>query len=73
MNSGDSLLAPRGVPHVWAHVGDSRGRMLISFLSTGKMEASFRMVTQADAMPSQDSELWRAHGIELLGPPLKTD
>lgn len=73
MNSGDSLLAPRGVPHVWAHVGDSTGRMLISFLPAGKMEAFFRIVTQANAMPPQNPELWRAHGMELLGPPLKFD
>ena len=26
LNPGDSLLAPRQVPHVWAYVGDSRGQ-----------------------------------------------
>ena len=70
---GDSLLAPRRVPHVWAHVGDSRGRMLIVFRPAGQMEAFFRKVTQANAMPPQDPELWRAHGMELLGPPLSLD
>jgi quercetin dioxygenase-like cupin family protein len=30
LSPGDSLLAPRKVPHVWAHVGTSRGRILIS-------------------------------------------
>jgi hypothetical protein len=34
------------------------------------MEAFFRVVTAADAMPPQDPDLWRAHGMELLGPPL---
>jgi quercetin dioxygenase-like cupin family protein len=68
---GDSLLAPRGVPHVWAHVGDTRGRILITFLPAGKMEAFFREVTRANAMPPQDPALWRAHGMELLGPPLR--
>lgn len=69
----DSLLAPRQVPHVWAHVGDSRGRILIVFRPAGKMEAFFWKVTQANAMPPQDPELWRAHGMELLGPPLPLD
>lgn len=73
LNPGDSLLAPRNVPHVWAHVGDGRGRILIVFSPAGKMEAFFREVTKANAMPPQDPQLWRAHGMELLGPPLKVD
>lgn len=67
---GDSVLAPRGVPHVWAHVGDGRGRILIAFAPAGQMEAFFRAVTAHDAMPPLDPELWRAHGMELVGPPL---
>ena len=67
---GDSLLAPRRIPHVWAFAGGGRGRILIAFMPAGKMEAFFREVTKADAMPPQDPELWRAHGMELLGPPL---
>lgn len=70
---GDSLMAPRQVPHVWAHVGDGQGRMLIVFNPAGKMEAFFREVTKADAMPPQDPALWRAHGMELMGPPLAVD
>ncbi len=73
LSPGDSLLAPRRVPHVWACVGDGRGRMLITFQPAGRMEAFFRAVTQANAMPPQDPELWRAHGMELLGPPLALD
>ena len=67
---GDSLLAPRRILHVWAFAGGGRGRILIAFMPAGKMEAFFREVTKADAMPPQDPELWRAHGMELLGPPL---
>ena len=70
LQAGDSLLAPRKVPHVWAHIGDARGRMLITFMPAGSMEAFFREVTKANAMPPQDPELWRAHGMELLAPPL---
>jgi mannose-6-phosphate isomerase-like protein (cupin superfamily) len=71
LNPGDSLLAPRRVPHVWAYVGGgTRGRMLITFMPAGQMEAFFREVTKANAMPPQDPELWRAHGMELMGPPL---
>ncbi len=70
LQPGDSLLAPRKVPHVWASIADTGGRILVSFLPAGKMEAFFREVTKANAMPPQDPELWRAHGMELVGPPL---
>ncbi|HZD10793.1 MAG TPA: cupin domain-containing protein [Candidatus Binatia bacterium] len=70
LRAGDSVLAPRKVPHVWACTGELPGRMLITFMPAGKMEAFFREVTKANAMPPQDPQLWRAHGMELVGPPL---
>ena len=74
LKPGESLLAPREIPHVWAFTGNSpRGRMLITFMPAGKMEAFFREVTKANAMPPQDPQLWKAHGMELLGPPLKVE
>jgi len=71
LKPGDSLLGPRQVPHVWAYTGGAGGKILIAFLPAGKMEAFFREVTKTNAMPIQDPALWRAHGMELLGPPLK--
>jgi mannose-6-phosphate isomerase-like protein (cupin superfamily) len=64
LHPGDSLLVPRRVPHVWAFVGETRGRILVAFFPGGNMEAFFREVTRANAMPFQDPELWRAHGME---------
>src|SRR5690348_1637116 len=70
LHPGDALLAPRYVPHVLAYLGDATGRILVTFRPAGQMEAFFREVTKANAMPPLDPELWRAHGMELLGPPL---
>ncbi len=70
LTPGDSLLAPRGVPHVWAFVGDGIGRLIVAFTPAGKMEAFFREVTKTEAMPAQDPDLWLAHGMRVLGPPL---
>jgi mannose-6-phosphate isomerase-like protein (cupin superfamily) len=67
---GDSLLAPRKVAHVWAYTGGKCGRILIAFMPAGKMESFFREVTKANAMPPQDPEVWKSHGMELVGPPL---
>lgn len=72
LGDGDSILAPRGVPHVWAHMGDSMGRMLIGFQPAGEMEAFFAEATKLDGIPEGPdmARLFRDHGMELLGPPL---
>lgn len=70
LQPGDSVLGPKTIPHVWAHIGDKTGRILIAFSPAGKMEDFFREVTKSSAMPAQDPDLWRAHGMELVGPPL---
>lgn len=69
LNAGDSLWGPRGVPHVWASTAET-GRIVIAFFPAGLMEAFFREVTRTDAMPAQDPELWRLHGMQVMGPPL---
>ena len=73
LKPGDSLLARRKVPHVWACIGDGHGKIVIAFTPAGKMEDFFREVTKANAMPPQDPALWRTHGMELLGPPLSVE
>lgn len=70
LKPGDSLLAPRKVPHAWAFTGPGDGRLLVGFTPAGQMEAFFAEVTKAGAMPPRDLELWRRYGMELVGPPL---
>jgi quercetin dioxygenase-like cupin family protein len=70
LNSGDSLLGPKMIPHVWAFIGEGIGRILVMFKPAGKMENFFREVTKTNAMPIQDPELWQKHGMKLLGPPI---
>ena len=77
LGPGDSVLAPRGVPHTWANVGEGSGRMLIVFEPAGLMEAFFREVARftPEARPSaeQVQRLFRSHGMETLGPPIPID
>jgi quercetin dioxygenase-like cupin family protein len=73
LSPGDSIIGPKKVPHVWAYIGDKVGRLLVTFSPAGLMEAFFREVTKTNAMPPQDPALWRAHGMELLGPPMKLE
>ena len=72
LKPGDSVLAPREVPHAWAFVGDTPGRLLIAFAPANKMEAFFRDNAKGrkDGEYVNDAEVYRAYGLELLGPPL---
>ena len=75
LHPGDSMLAPRGVPHVWAHVGEGLGRMLVGFHPAGRMEAFFADATRPGGIPSGAdlARLFSAHDMELLGPPLPVE
>ena len=69
---GDSLLAPRGIPHVWAQVAPAGGRMLVAFQPAGKIEAFFRELGLLGGFPppAQARELFEKHGMTIVGPPL---
>lgn len=69
LRPGDSLLAPRKVPHVWAYVGEKPGKILIGFSPAGKMETFFQ---EAAKMPdfAADQKLYRACEMEIVGPRL---
>lgn len=72
LEPGDSLFAPRKIPHAFAHVGENDGRLLIGFQPAGEMEHFFHEIAK---MPdyAKDEKLYRACGMELLGPPLPVD
>lgn len=78
LKSGDCVLGPRGIPHAWAFVGTTQGRMLLSFSPAGKMEAFFNSREQRGIKPGEYSTSSNAHvmrefGMEYIGPPLKLD
>ncbi|ADV83217.1 Cupin 2 conserved barrel domain protein [Terriglobus saanensis SP1PR4] len=70
LRQGESILAPRQIPHAWAFDGDKGGKMLISYTPAGKMEEFFREVTKTNAMPKQDAALFAKYDLLLVGPPL---
>jgi quercetin dioxygenase-like cupin family protein len=71
LKPGDSVLAPRGIPHVFAYVGESPGKALIGFTPAGKMEAFFRKVAIAGAPAALTKDVFEAHDMIFVGPPLK--
>lgn len=74
MKRGDSVLAPRGIPHVWAHVGDTLGRMLIGFQPAGRMGSFFSEATKLTGVPAgpELARLFHDHDMDVVGPPLRT-
>jgi mannose-6-phosphate isomerase-like protein (cupin superfamily) len=75
LRPGDSLFAPRLVPHVWAHVGDSPGTLLLGVQPAGSLEAFFRegCTMSAPPSPEETERLFEAHGMKVVGPPLAVD
>jgi mannose-6-phosphate isomerase-like protein (cupin superfamily) len=75
LKPGDSILGPREVPHAWAFVGDTPGRLLIAFAPANKMETFFRdnAKRRRDGEYLNDAEVFRAYGLELLGPTLSLE
>ena len=67
--SGDCLLGPRNVPHAYAFVGPSTGRILISFTPAGKIQEYFER-PRTPGVYVADADLYRTYGMELLGGPL---
>jgi len=79
LKSGDSILGPREVPHAWAFVGETPGKLLIAFAPANKMEEYFRVIEKVRRGQystwdnPEDKERMRAFGMELLGPPLSIE
>jgi mannose-6-phosphate isomerase-like protein (cupin superfamily) len=69
LKTGDSIVMPRRIPHVWAQTGDKPGRLLVAFTPAGKMEAFFRDFGKTGKLPSDASVLGN-YGLERIGPPL---
>ena len=72
LRPGDSLFAPRMVPHVWAYVGDNPGTLLLAVQPAGSLEAFFLQSSKMAKLPSPEEaeQQFAAHGMKVVGPPL---
>jgi quercetin dioxygenase-like cupin family protein len=73
LRPGDSLFAPRLVPHAWAHVGDTPGTLLLAVKPAGSLEAFFMENCAMDRPPTPEeaARSFAAHGMRVVGPPLE--
>ncbi|MEO7487028.1 MAG: cupin domain-containing protein [Ferruginibacter sp.] len=72
-SAGDTLFAPRQVPHTFARVGDKPGKLLTVFQPAGKMEDFFNKLNNLEGTHSPDvfMKLFEEHDMKIVGPPLK--
>ena len=72
LKQGDSLLAPRKVPHAFMQTNDRTSKMLTTFQTAGQMQGFFNGMGELHGPPSRDvfQKLFKDHGMEIAGPPL---
>ena len=72
LRPGDSLFAPRRVPHVWAYTGNEPGTLLLAVQPAGSLEAFFLQSSKMTRppMPEEAEQQFAAHGMKVVGPPL---
>jgi mannose-6-phosphate isomerase-like protein (cupin superfamily) len=73
LKAGDSVFGPRNVPHAFANVSDT-GRLMIVYQPAGAIEQFFLNGSRlANPSPADLQAHYRAHGLEIVGPPLNLD
>lgn len=72
LTKGDTIFLPRKVPHAFAQITD-KGRMLLMFQPSGKMEDYFRVIAQFKGIPTQEegAKSFADHDMQVVGPPLE--
>jgi DNA-binding transcriptional MerR regulator/uncharacterized RmlC-like cupin family protein len=85
LGAGECIFIPRKVAHVWACVSDTEGKIINAYQPAGRMEEFFRAIPKLKSLPSQADvinntytdeqiktvhQLFDAHGMDVLGPPL---
>jgi len=72
LRPGDSLFAPRLIPHVWAYTGNEPGTLLLAVQPAGSLEQFFRSSCEMTRLPTPDEaeQMFAAHGMQVVGPPL---
>ncbi len=72
LRPGDSVLAPRKVPHVWAHISNHPGTLLTALTPAGTFETFIRDAARLATLPPPEevARAFAAHGMTVVGPPL---
>ncbi|MEX2231669.1 MAG: cupin domain-containing protein [Cyclobacteriaceae bacterium] len=74
MKSGDTIFLPRNVQHAFVQLAE-KGKMIVSYLPAGKMEAFFKVTDVWTSPPTAEeiAEVFLEHEMKVVGPPLKVE
>lgn len=72
MKPGDTIFLPRNVPHAFVQLTE-HGRMIVSYLPAGKMEAFFETTDRWTSPPTKEQmvKVFTDHDMQVVGEPLK--
>ena len=70
--TGETMFAPRQVPHGWASVGEEPGTLLTTVSPVGTFEEFLVETTRYPVLPSPEeiAQAFAAHNMKVVGPPL---
>ena len=73
LKPGDTLLAPRKLPHAFVQTSEGISKLIVLFQPAGKMEEFFIEMGKLTGPTDRDKfqKLFRDHGMEIVGPPLQ--
>lgn len=74
MKTGDTIFLPRNVQHAFLQLTE-KGRMIVSVLPAGKMEAFFKVTDKWSSPPTKEEieKVFVDHDMKLVGPPLQPE
>lgn len=72
MKTGDTIFLPRNVPHAFVQLTE-KGKVIVSYLPAGKMEAFFEVTDKWTSPPSKEeiAAVFAEHDMKVVGPPLQ--
>ena len=72
LKAGDTIFLPRNVQHAFVQLTE-KGKMIVSYLPAGKMEAFFKVTGGWASPPSKEevAKVFAKHEMKVVGPPLK--
>ncbi|MFI0431252.1 cupin domain-containing protein [Mariniflexile sp. HMF6888] len=72
LKPGDTIFLPRNVQHAFVQLTE-KGKMIVSYLPAGKMEAFFETTDKWTSPPTKKeiAKVFADHDMKVVGPPLK--
>lgn len=71
MKAGDTIFLPRKVQHAFIQLTE-KGKMIVSYLPAGKMEAFFKVTNEWKTPPTPEEvkKVFEDHDMKIVGKPL---